>query len=256
MTGYQIYIFILCLLVFSALTGVLSLMLARILKLTVNSIKHGLEDECIKIEYQKEQSVRPGASFCTHALSVIVLSVLFVLLVLLIATQLSGGRATGNIPLPRAVLSSSMSRPLESNQYLAQNNLTDQFNQFDLIFTYKLPDEFDLQLYDVVVYEYDGKLIVHRIVGIEEPNEAHPEHRHFLLRGDAVRYSDEFPVLYSQMKAIYTGDRIPFVGSFFTFMQSPAGYLCILLLVFAMIATPIVEKRLATVKRERLILEN
>ena len=59
--------------------------------------------------------------------------------------------------------------------------------------------------------------------------------------------------MYSQMQAIYEGDRIPFVGSFFAFMQSPAGYLCILLVVIAMIATPIAEKKLQEAKMARLI---
>ena len=141
----------------------------------------------------------------------------------------------------------------KDNTYLENNNLNDQFDAFDLIFTRKLPGEFELELYDIVVYEYKGELIIHRIIGIEEPNEKHPDQRQFLLRGDAVKYSDEFPVLYEQMRAIYKGERIPKIGSFFAFMQSPAGYLCILLAVFAMIATPIAEKKLKEVKTARLI---
>ena len=95
-------------------------------------------------------------------------------------------------------------------------------------------------------------MIIHRIIGIEEPNEKHPDCRHFLLRGDASKFSDEFPVLYEQMKAIYRGERVPFVGSFITFMQSPAGYLCMFLIIFAMIATPIMEKKLWEAKLARL----
>ena len=112
-----------------------------------------------------------------------------------------------------------------------------------MIFTYKLPAEEDLELYDIVVYEVDDILVIHRIVGIEEPNNSHKE-RYFLLQGDAIERPDRFPVYYSQMKAIYRGERIPFIGSFVTFMQSPAGWLCVILLVFTMIALPVVEKKL------------
>jgi hypothetical protein len=140
----------------------------------------------------------------------------------------------------------------ESNTYLAENNLNDQFNMFDVVFVHKLPDEFDLELYDIVVYEHEGTMIIHRIIGIQEPNEDHPEHRHFVLRGDSAKYSDEIPVLYGQMKAIYKGERIRFVGSFFAFLQSPAGYLCILLILFAVFATPIAEKKLWNAKLARL----
>ena len=113
-----------------------------------------------------------------------------------------------------------------------------------MIATHSLPKEEDLKLYDIVVYEVDDMLIVHRIVGIEEPNQEHPGNRYFLLQGDAVDSPDRFPVLYEQMRAIYTGERLPFVGSFVLFMQSPAGWLCMLLVVFAIFATPIIEKKI------------
>jgi hypothetical protein len=63
----------------------------------------------------------------------------------------------------------------------------------DFIQTAKLPDEFDLKLYDIVVYEHEDAMIIHRIINIEEPNEDHPDHRHFTLRGDSAKYSDEIP---------------------------------------------------------------
>ena len=55
------------------------------------------------------------------------------------------------------------------------------------------------------------------------------------------------------MRGIYRGERIPFVGSFIAFMQSVAGYLCILLVIFGIVAIPIVEKKVNAAKRERLI---
>ena len=148
-----------------------------------------------------------------------------------------------NIPTIKVVQSASMSTKHENNTYLDINGLNDQFQTFDLIFTYKLPKEEDLKLYDIVVYEVDGMLVIHRIVGIEEPNDNHSE-RYFLLQGDAIEKPDRFPVYYSQMRAIYRGERVPFVGSFITFLQSPAGWLCVILLVFTLIALPIIERKL------------
>ena len=156
----------------------------------------------------------------------------------------------GDLPNILVVQSDSMSNKHEENVYLAENNLNDQFNTFDIVLTYKLPDEYDLKLYDIVVYEVDGKLIIHRIIGIEEPNEKHPNERFFTLKGDNVKYKDSFPVLYSQMKAIYKGERIPQVGSFVLFLQSPAGVLCILLVIFYAFAVPILNKK---IQEEELI---
>ena len=95
---------------------------------------------------------------------------------------------------------------------------------------------------------------MHRIVGIEEPNTYHPNEKYFLMQGDAVGSPDRFPVLYSQMKGIYKGEKIPFIGSFILFMQSPAGWLCLLLIVGAMICTPILEKKLLNARKERFLL--
>ena len=44
------------------------------------------------------------------------------------------------------------------------------------------------------------------------------------------------------------------LGSFFMFMQSPAGWLCILLILFAMVATPIAEKKIKAVTDDRYAL--
>jgi hypothetical protein len=123
---------------------------------------------------------------------------------------------------------------------------------YDLLFTYKAPAEEELELYDIVVYEVDGNMVLHRIIGIEEPNEYHPDKRYFLCQGDALERADRFPVRYSQIHGIYRGERIPFVGSFLLFMQSPAGWLCVLLVLFVMIATPIIEKKILAEQKKRL----
>ena len=253
MSGLGFYTFFLCLIVFAALTALFGTMLAYIVKMSLKTVRHGLEDERIKIEYEKEQQTKPALKIANKIFSCLVFAVLLVAFVLSLIVQLSNDKVNGPLPTPQIVLSDSMSFKHDENTYLTENGLDDQFNTFDLILTRKLPDEFELELYDIVVYEYHGDLIIHRIVGIEEPNEDHPDHRAFLLRGDAVKWADEFPVLYEQMKAIYEGERIAYVGSFCSFMQSPAGYLCILLVIFAIVATPIAEKKLWEAKLARLV---
>lgn len=145
-----------------------------------------------------------------------------------------------------------MAQKYKDNRYLSQNGLDDQIQMFDLIVTEPLPAEEDLKLYDIVVYETENGLVIHRIVSIEEPNASHPNERYFRLRGDANKYSDSYPVYYSQMRAIYRGERIPFIGNFIMFLQAPAGWLCILLILFAQITTPIVEKKVQREIEERL----
>ena len=229
--------------------------IAMFTKMTVKLIKHGAEDEKIKTEYAKAQKKRKcGAVDCiVSVLCTVIFAVAFAFSVYVNVQQ---DKYFDNIPTLKVVNSGSMSKKYEKNTYLFENNLNDQFQTFDIIFTYKAPKEEDLQLYDIVVYEVDGALLVHRIVGIEEPNEEHPDERYFLLQGDAVERPDRFPVHYNQIQAIYRGKRIPYIGSFVTFLQSPAGWMCMILIVVAIVATPILEKKIAKAKAKRFALLN
>jgi len=256
MTGYQVYQFVLSFFVFVILTTLFTFFVVWVVKLNLRLIKTGTEDEKIKTEYQKQQSKK--VSIFTKIIDKLVFclccAILFVVFAFSLVVSANNGKVVQDIPVLNVVQSDSMSKIVPENKYSFGKDYNDQMQLFDLIVTYALPDEMDLKVGDVVVYQQGDILIIHRIVDIEEPNKNHPEKRWFLLQGDANKNADMFPVTYDQMKSIYKGERIPFVGSFVNFMQSPAGWLCILLVVFAMIATPVAEKKLAKAKTERLIL--
>lgn len=256
MSSYDIYVFFLCFIVFSLLTALFTTMLVYIVKQGIRLIRCGEEDEKIRKEYERGLSRKPNrfAQVVSTVLSVLICVMLLIFFVFSICTKIGGCACLGNIPSYKVVNSGSMSVKNEHNDYLFENGLNDQIQTFDLIQIHKLPGEFELEIYDIVVYEVDDILVVHRIVDIEEPNEKHPDERWFTLQGDNVENPDRFPVRYSQMKAIYRGARIPFIGSFVMFMQSPAGWLCALLIVFAMIATPAVEKKINAEINQRLKL--
>lgn len=255
MTQYEIYILILCLIVFVLLTTLSIVSITLITKMYLRLVRGGLEDENLIKEYEKAEKRK-----CSKFSKAVDITIA-VFLCAILAFAFSGSiyiNCTQNvyfkdIPTYRVVQTGSMAKKSDKNLYLWKNELHDQIQTFDLIATYQIPKEEDLKLYDIVVYEVDDILVVHRIVGIEEPNERHSE-RYFLLQGDAVDAPDRFPVLYSQMRGIYRGEKIPFIGSFVLFMQSPAGWLCILLAVFAVIATPILEKKIANVKDGRMVI--
>ena len=253
MTSFEIYVFSLCAIVFTLLVAMFSYLIYTITKQELELIRSGLRDEKIQAEYEKISS-------SGYRVGLWVSRVLSLLLCLAFAAVFAGAlyiranedRPANGIPSIKVVQSSSMAEKNEKNKYLFENKLNDQINMFDLILCRHLPAEEDLELYDIVVYKQDDMYVIHRIVGIEEPNEKHPNERHFLLQGDAVARPDVFPVLYSQMQGIYEGTRIPYIGSFVMFLQSPAGWLCMLLVIFAMIAAPIVEGILSKAKRDRL----
>ena len=255
MADYDIYVSALCLITYVMLTSLSVVCVSLITKLSIKLIRSGLEDEAILDEYERNLDHERFHNFIrgiSYAFSTIVFVVLLVIFISSLMVQYSDELDFDDLPAYRVVQTGSMAEKHEKNTYLVENGLDNQIQTFDLIKTAPLPDEMDLKLYDIVVYEVDDVLVVHRIVGIEEPNERHPDCRHFKLQGDAVESPDRYPVLYSQMKAIYTGEKTPFVGSFVLFMQSPAGWLCILLVFFAMIATPILEHKIQEEKNDRI----
>ena len=254
LTQYEIYVFILCLIVFILLTALFTTMIAYIVRLIVRLIRSGAEDEKIKIEYSKKKRCAKCWDVISFCFSALICTALLVALVFSLCVGVSEEELFDAPFSLKVIKSESMATKHENNTYLGRNQLDDQLQMFDLIITYDLPEEEKLELYDIVVYEINDTMVIHRIVGIEEPNEKHPNERYFLLQGDANEVADRFPVLYSQMRGIYRGYRVPFVGSFITFLQSPAGWLCFLLVLFATIATPVVEKKIEEEKSRRWLL--
>ncbi len=253
MTPYEIYIFILCFIVFALLTAMFSYLIASITKMEIELINHGHRDEEIKKELNKKKNESKVLLWIGRILSLIVCAIFVCTFAFAIYVRVNEDRPANGIPSIKVVKSESMASKEADNKYLFENNLNDQLQMFDIVICEHIPDEMELELYDIVVYKQDDIYVIHRIVAIEEPNEKHPNERHFLLQGDAVEYPDKFPVLYSQMQGIYKGVRIPFIGSFVLFLQSPAGWLCVLLVIFAMVATPITEKKLKEATEKRIL---
>ena len=248
--NYESYVFIVCLIVYVLLTVISAIVVATITKMSIRLIKHGAEDDKIKREYEKRKKKRKCGIF-ERMISLLFCVIFLFAFAFSLYVNVQEDKYFSNIPTLKVVNSASMSKKHEKNKYLTENNLNDQFQTFDLICLYELPAEQDLKLYDIVLYEVDDVLIIHRIVEIEEPNEQHPNERYFRLQGDAVERADRFPVKYSQMKAIYRGENVPYLGSFVAFLQSPAGWLCIILIVVAMIASPVFDKKIARAMEER-----
>ncbi len=251
MSGYDIYIFCLCFITLVGFAGVLGYLLAALVKGHVKEVNAGIYDEELKKEYNQEKKAVKG---CLNSIITTVFCfIFFALFIFSTVANISGGMFFENIPTLKMVNSGSMSIKNEKNTYLVTNDLNDQIQTFDLVFIYKAPPEEELEKYDIVLYEVDGNHIIHRIIEIEEPNKDHPTERYFLCRGDSNENSDRFPVLYSQIRGIYRGGRIPFVGSFITFLQSPAGWLCFILVVLVTFIMPVLERKLQKVHFQRLV---
>ena len=253
MTNYEIYVLVLCTVVFVLLTATFSYLIYLYAKQELELIRTGQRDEQIRRDFEKKKTAKYKAMLWTgRILSVVICLAFAATFAFALYLRTKEDEPIGEIPALKVVRSSSMQEKNENNKYLFEDDLNDQFAMFDVVICEQLPAEEDLQKYDIVIYKQKDMYVIHRIIAIEEPNEDHPNERHFLFRGDAVEYSDKFPVRYSQMLGIYRGTNIPFVGSFIMFLQSPAGAMCMLLIAFAVIMAPIAESILEKARRARL----
>ena len=252
MTSYQMFAHAVCFAFLVLLTAFSVTLVILFYKMQVDLIHRGAEDESILREYARRRerswTLEKVVTTFTSLLLALAFFVLFVLTLRIKVLQ-NRGESVG---APMVVKSSSMAEKHESNDYLTENHLDDQFDTLDLIWIEKLPDEFDLKLYDIVVYHHEDTLIIHRIVAIEEPNGEHPGHRHFTTQGDAVRRPDNVAVTYDKMLGIYRGRHLPFAGTVVEFFQSPVGWACLVVILLYVVGTPIVERNVLFQRKVRL----
>lgn len=256
MKGFELFIFLLCVIVLVALTTFFTVLITIIARQQLRLIRCGKEDEKIKKSVLKKNGKTSDKVWgvIDKIVSALLCCFLLVVLIISVSVGVSGNkRVVKNVPAVKVISSTSMAIKYEKNTYLFDNNLNNQLQLFDLVVLHELPKEEDIKLYDIIVYETpEGVLVIHRVIGIEEPNEKHPNERWFQFKGDSAENADRFPVRYSQMKSIYRGERIPNVGSFVFFMQSPAGLICFALVILVLATMPFVDRKFTKEQNARI----
>lgn len=256
MIDYDTYIAILCLIVFVGLTLFFTVVITLVVKQQLKIIDSGLADKEIvnkrqKLSYKKYRVIH---FIFKRILPILLFAIIVTSFVFSLVIKINGNNRVGDIPTLKVVTSASMAKKHENNVYLEKNNINNQLQKNDLILIYALPQEQELKLYDIVAYEVNSTLVLHRIVGIEEPNLSHSE-RWFKLQGDANKYADTSTVKYSQMKGIYKDKRVAKIGGFVIFLQSPIGYVCVMFMTIVCIMIyPFVEKKINRAERLRLAI--
>ena len=146
------------------------------------------------------------------------------------------------------VASPSMSVINESNKYVNENNLTNQFDQYDIIYLEKIEDPTMLSKYEVICFKNDKDInIIHRI---RETKVIDGELR-YVTRGDANKSDDSYSPKFEDVVGRYTGKKIDGIGIFIIFLQSGAGIITIISLVYCLIMIDRNAEKINKVQRER-----
>lgn len=136
------------------------------------------------------------------------------------------------------IASGSMEKKNSANQYLVDNDLNNQISTYDIIQIKKYGDESQVKLYDVVAYKNESKVtIVHRIISVSQ--DPLTGKSRYITRGDANSVSDDGSqyagyLSFDDIVGYYTGSKVAFLGSFVIFLQSNAGIITIVALIYCL----------------------
>lgn len=147
------------------------------------------------------------------------------------------------------VASGSMGYKNEANDYLFNYNLDNQFQQYDIIVLEKV-NKNQIKKYDVIAYRNDRDMnIIHRVVGFEYSNTLR-----YITRGDIYdsTKTDVFRPSFDDVIGRYTGKRIPGIGIFIIFLQSYAGIITVVSLVYCLLMVDSISRKIDKVQSERV----
>ena len=85
-----------------------------------------------------------------------------------------------------SVNSNSMSKALDSNTYLAVNDLNNRIAKYDIAVFKKVDENTEIKKYDIILFKKEGKLITHRIIEIQEDEKYRTQGDNNLLPDDWI----------------------------------------------------------------------
>ncbi|MGM9900318.1 MAG: hypothetical protein ACI32E_07065 [Bacilli bacterium] len=205
-----------------------------------------LIDEVIYERQAKTKRRRKIGKIIKNIVFYTILAILVPLFIFSIINRFTNNRMMiGNRSL-MVVASGSMSEKHADNGYLVTNNLDDQFDTYDIIILKKVNSASELKVYDTVAYINDkGINVIHRIREINANGS-------YITRGDANNKDDEYNPSFEDVIGMYTGKRIKGLGIFVVFLQSYAGIITVVSLVYCILMIDRLTEKINKVQDKRI----
>ncbi|MBR5818302.1 MAG: signal peptidase I [Clostridia bacterium] len=219
----------------------------------VASIKSGsadldLIDDTIYHNMNGKKRYRRVLRVTKQILFYIAIAILIPFLALSLYTKMSNGIAMIDGRGVIVVASGSMSEKNSANPYL--DAIDNQLDTYDLITIESVQSDADLQIYDIIAYRNnEGINVIHRIVGTDIGKDGEVR---YITRGDSNNASDSYKPSLDDVLGKYSDKRIPYVGIFFMFLQSYAGILTVLAVIYCLIMIELISGRIYNAQGDRL----
>ena len=219
----------------------------------VASIKSGsadldLIDDTIYHNMNGKKRYRRVLRVTKQILFYIAIAILIPFLALSLYTKMSNGIAMIDGRGVIVVASGSMSEKNSANPYL--DAIDNQLDTYDLITIESVQSDADLQIYDIIAYRNnEGINVIHRIVGTDIGKDGEVR---YITRGDSNNASDSYKPSLDDVLGKYSDKRIPYVGILFMFLQSYAGILTVLAVIYCLIMIELISGRIYNAQGDRL----
>lgn len=143
----------------------------------------------------------------------------------------------------------SMATVSDFNDYIEENNLTDQIPESSLITINKVKSPEDMELYKVYAFKVDDQVIVHRLVEIDTSG----AETTYTFKGDANAGSLDFEIdmTFDKVLGVYTGFNNQVLGTIIIYLQSPAGIIAICCAVIILLGYDIYHSKSMKAYRTR-----
>ena len=227
-------------------------------KSSISEIKSGKRDiELLdEVIYEQQTHVKRKKEITGTIKSVIFFTFIGVITPLFVFSIIN--KLQGNITMLgdrslMIVASGSMSKVHESD-YNFNPSWTNQFNQYDIIVLEKVKSSSELKVGDVIAFKSnDGKNVIHRIRSISGTITSEGNFTfQYVTRGDANNTKDEYQPLYEDVLGRYVSKKIPLIGIFVIFFQSPAGIITVLSLLYCLLMIDGITKRIDKAQAMRI----
>lgn len=221
-------------------------------KNSIDAIKEGRRDieliddninEQIKARSKKHKALKITLKVLSYLLSAAALTIFIIALI----NRFSGGDIVVGNSTVLVVKTGSMSEINAANkEELA--GYDNQIPTWSLIGISKVNEE-DLKPYDVIAFHDNNsnQIIIHRIIDIMEDDGGH----YYVTRGDALASEDGFHPRYEAIIGRYNNFHIPYVGLFIYFLQTNAGIVTILAIIYCLVLFGVLSDKIAKKEKER-----
>ena len=230
----------------ASFAAVVTILFRNFIKSSIKEIHNGERDiELIdQTVYENDPKVikkQRAAQFGKTVVYYAILAVLIPLFGLSLYSRIKNNVTQFGDNAVMVVASGSMSVKQESNKYLFDNNLNNQFQTYDLITVNTVKKASQLRLYDVIAFRNNkGQNVIHRIIDFDTTG----SEVRYITRGDANSSSDSYHPKFKDVIGKYTNKRIPGIGVFVMFFQSYAGMVTIVSVVYCTIMISHYHKKL------------